>query len=124
MSTSLHTFAEEGNTGIDRMPPIDGMDSAGLVLTGEGRARCLAAVAGADALVKVLFQLSIDQPSIGGIKATDRTTGGLLQALAVCVEFLGGHIDGEGRAPSAQKVERDTADYAVLEALQERLRMA
>ncbi len=75
------------------------------------------------AVTDILFQLDLDKECSGGVQARTRTTTGLLQALAVCTEFMRDHIGGGGAtALAAQGVDCDTADYAVLKALHERRR--
>lgn len=113
---------EPGNTDIDGMSALDGMsDNAGVILTGRGVSRCHSALSGIRSITDILFQLELDKDSTGGIQASVRTTSGLIQALAVCAEFIKDHIsDVNYTQHVAQAVDCNSPDYAVLLALHSR----
>ncbi len=114
---------EPGNTNIDNMAALECGDDAGLVMTGRGVARCSAALAGMAAITNILFQLDLDKECTGGTQAKTTTTTGLIQALAVCAEFVRDHIGGGGFTPlHAQVVQRNSPLYAELHAIHSKAR--
>ncbi len=114
---------EPGNTDIDGISALESMAGASVILTGRGVARCSSSLAGIRSITDVLLQLECDKESIGGIQASTRTTTGLLQALAVCAEFVTGHINEGGITDLfAQSVSVESPVYSELKALHERKR--
>jgi len=106
---------EPGNTNIDGMDALDGTANEGVLLTAQGLARCNSAISGMKALTNILFQLELDKESTGGIQASTRTGTGLIQALAVCTEFLNGHLNGEVAHMYSKTINVESPAYADLE---------
>lgn len=108
---------QDGNTDIAGYSALYGSEpTSGLVMTGRGRTRCQAALSGITSITNILFQLELDRVCTGGIQANSMTTTGLIQALAVCTEFLSEHIE-EGSGFESKEIGCQSPEYSTLKEL-------
>lgn len=110
---------QDGNTDIAGYSALYGSEpTSGLVMTGRGRTRCQTALSGMTSITNILFQLELDRVCTGGIQANSMTTTGLIQALAVCTEFLSQQIDiEEGSGFESKEIGCQSPEYSTLKEL-------
>ena len=96
-NTTAQTPTEDTKSDIAPENVLDsGKNEAGLILTGQGRARVQSAIGGAQTICNILFQCEIEEDFESGFTIKSGTRLGLLQALSACLELIDDHNQGGG----------------------------